>query len=776
MVKIILNNFVSLISNLANYRDIMKIKINFLTNRNSFFHKYINTSLHSICVILFTSFATLTTLGCSTGGGGGDTGGGGGGVTCTAPQTIQNGVCVTPVTSCLPPQISQNGVCVTPQSGSFALAWEKGFSSSLTVTVFQSITAIATVSDGTLASCTATSVPQGLKFEKVGTTCQLSGNFTQAKELTTYTFMASSTEGKSANANLNITVKCLNNAALVDGVCPFGFSYPQANYVWATNTNVNIPVPNVIGKVASYSISPKLPAWLSLNTVSGAISGKTPFAFSSVNYTVTAKSADSSTVTVNLGINVVPIVDIDGDGLIEITNIEQLNDVRWSISRSIAWRTSNSDSGITLGCPRGVCRGYELANNIDFTGSRWASNCIGANCVAGGWDPIGSEATPFTASFEGNSYVIQNLYINRNVQYLGLFSYVSENASISNLGLTNMAVSGQGPDYFYAGGLTGSSLGIITNSYTTGLVLVSGRNGSIGGLVGNNGGVISGSYAAGLVTASGINGFDNRVGGLVGSGDGTISDSYATSLVLVLLNDNSNVNSGGLVGFQSGGTIRNNYATGWLTLIGGASGTNYVGGLVGYQLRGVSITNNYATGWVTVSGGSNSTNHAGGLVGLQDFYSNISNSYAMGRVVASGKTGSTNKVGGLVAIAYATIKNCYATGWVTASGGLNNFTGGFLGDHDILNMNTRILNSYWDNQSAGVGRTCGNNPGLCAGAMALTTAQMQATSGTFLTNPSGLGSCFQLNPNKYPKLYTWNASLPIPACTRTLLGGENATR
>ena len=34
MVKIILNNLVSLF---ANYRDTMKIKRNFLTNRNSFF-------------------------------------------------------------------------------------------------------------------------------------------------------------------------------------------------------------------------------------------------------------------------------------------------------------------------------------------------------------------------------------------------------------------------------------------------------------------------------------------------------------------------------------------------------------------------------------------------------------------------------------------------------------------------------------------------------------------------------------------------------------------
>ena len=594
--------------------------------------------------------------------------------------------------------------------------------------------------------------------------------------------MASSTDGKSANAELNVTVKCLNDSALVNGVCPFGFSYPQANYVWATNTNVNIPAPNVIGSVVSYSISPNLPAWLSFNTVTGAISGNTPFAYSSDNYTVTAKSADFSTVTVSLGISVVPIVDKDGDGLIEITNVEQLYDVRWSISKSIAWRTSNSDSGITLGCPSGVCRGYELVNDLDFTGSRWASNCIGT-CVAGGWEPIGSDATPFTASFEGNGYTIQNLYINRSIQYLGLFSNMSNNANISNIGLTNVVVSVPASSYFYVGGLAGSNLGTITSSYATGLVSVSGSNGKIGGLVGSNGGTISGnSYATGLVNASGMSSTGNSIGGLVGSSDGTISDSYSTSLVLVLLNDNANVNVGGLVGSQTGGNIRNNYATGWLSVSGGASGFNYAGGLVGYQNNYSNMSNNYATGWVTVSGGSTSTNNAGGLVGLQDFDTNISNSYAMGRVVVSGGPSSTNKVGGLVGVGHATIKNSYATGWVTASGGINSYVGGFLGDlhYDNVEMKskTKFLDSYWDTNSSGRASTCGNNPGLCSGALRLTTAQMKATTGNFNTYPMNLGSCFQLTAGKYPKLYKWDTSLAkcITNNDNYLLGGDNATR
>ena len=34
--------------------------------------------------------------------------------TCTAPQVLQNGICVTPPVTCTAPQVLQNGICVTP--------------------------------------------------------------------------------------------------------------------------------------------------------------------------------------------------------------------------------------------------------------------------------------------------------------------------------------------------------------------------------------------------------------------------------------------------------------------------------------------------------------------------------------------------------------------------------------------------------------------------------------------------------------------------------------
>jgi hypothetical protein len=46
--------------------------------------------------------------------------------TCTSPQVLENGVCVTPPPTCILPQVLQNGVCVTPLSGkSGPISWRE---------------------------------------------------------------------------------------------------------------------------------------------------------------------------------------------------------------------------------------------------------------------------------------------------------------------------------------------------------------------------------------------------------------------------------------------------------------------------------------------------------------------------------------------------------------------------------------------------------------------------------------------------------------------------
>ncbi|MCT7517397.1 GLUG motif-containing protein [Aliarcobacter cryaerophilus] len=303
---------------------------------------------------------------------------------------------------------------------------------------------------------------------------------------------------------------------------------------------------------------------------------------------------------------------------------------------------------------------YELGSNIDASAtSAWNSNGSGGYY---GFNPIGDSSNSFTGTFDGLGFTISDLYINRPTQdNVGLFEYTN-NATIKNIGLENVNITGNN----YVGGLVGrngGNKGTISNSYATGSV---NGNSEVGGLVGVNGGTISNSYATNSVDGKG-----DRVGGLVGANgnNGIITNSYATGSV------SGNHQVGGLLGSNGGGIITNSYATGKV------EGRNIVGGLLGFN-SGI-ITNSYATGYV--SGNIN----VGGLVGRND--GTISNSYA------TGKVDGVDDIGGLIGWnGGGTISNSYASGTVIGTG---SGVGGLVG----INNGGTISNSYT------TGKVVGNN-------------------------------------------------------------------
>ena len=250
---------------------------------------------------------------------------------------------------------------------------------------------------------------------------------------------------------------------------------------------------------------------------------------------------------------------------------------------------------------------YALANDID------ASDTVNWNDGAG-FVPIGADSSKrFTGSLAGHGYGISGLFIDyATTKIIGLFGYLGQPASVSNVGLVDVNVTGLN----IVGGLVGLNVGVVSNCYATGTV--SGDS-DIGGLVGRNAdGSVSSSYAMGTVSG------DNDVGGLIGNNGALVSNCYATGTV----SGDSDV--GGLVGLNMGGlhegSMSNCYATGTV------SGDSDVGGLVG--LNGGSMSNCYATGNVT------GDSYVGGLVGLN--VGSMSNCNTTGNV-----TGDSN-VGGLV--------------------------------------------------------------------------------------------------------------------------------
>ena len=310
--------------------------------------------------------------------------------------------------------------------------------------------------------------------------------------------------------------------------------------------------------------------------------------------------------------------DADKDGLIEISNLDQLAAIRTDLdgdgvsSVPAAYAIAFPNAMPRMGCPNAGCTGYELVADLDFdTNDSGAADAGDAYWNNGaGWIPIGDSNRRFTADFDGNNNTIANLYINRGGAYsVGLFGAVS-GGSVRQVGLVSATVSGDRNvgglvgnnsgstiSGSYAtgsvsgdvvGGLVGRSSGTISGSYATGSVS---GNDFVGGLLGVNTGIISGNYATGSVSG------DSWIGGLVGSNIGTISGSYATGSV------SGRTWTGGLVGF-SNGTISDSYA------MGSVSGRTWTGGLVGSNYTG-TITNSYAAGRVSSQEGYD----PGGLVG-----------------------------------------------------------------------------------------------------------------------------------------------------------------
>ena len=286
--------------------------------------------------------------------------------------------------------------------------------------------------------------------------------------------------------------------------------------------------------------------------------------------------------TPNTGI---PATDFDSNdnNLIEITTLEQLNAIRYDLNGDSAatgdtpaknntYYSAFKTSRVGFFCDPGPCAGYELMNDLDFDtdgdGRTWYTNLRGyiegdsddAYYNGGsGWEPIGgnSEGNQFISTFDGNGYVIKNLYIRRPYgSETGLFGYVFGSGVLTAVGLVDVYVRG-GP--YNTGSLSAvvSNGGVVRASFATGRVL--GRE-YVGGLVGSSSrGIIESSYSMVDVNAG-----TSFSGGLISSSsssEAVIRNSYAIGAVT------SYGTKGGLVA-SSSATVTNSY---WNTETSGQS-------------------------------------------------------------------------------------------------------------------------------------------------------------------------------------------------------------
>ena len=305
--------------------------------------------------------------------------------------------------------------------------------------------------------------------------------------------------------------------------------------------------------------------------------------------------------------------DTDGDNLIEVRTLAQLNAIRYdldgnggvSASDQANYTAAFPNPAAGMGCASGAgnCDGYELMADLDFAGSDYGSGV--------GWTPIGVDnssngATPYTAAFDGNHHTISNLTIaSTGSNWAGLFAWLESPAVVSRVGLVDANVtpsfSSSNGRYFAVGTLSGYSDGTVRYCYATGTVHPSASGSGpytyTGGLIGRvgNGGVVAASWANVAVTISSTstNSAWDYAGGLLGRVHGVSANrtaviaSYARGSAN---SDRDNSRVGGLTGRMDVGTVTASYSTGAPSSAGAST---VVGGLIGQINSNATVQYSY---------------------------------------------------------------------------------------------------------------------------------------------------------------------------------------
>ncbi len=271
-------------------------------------------------------------------------------------------------------------------------------------------------------------------------------------------------------------------------------------------------------------------------------------------------------------IDPIPVAPTVGDGADYATayEIASVGNLYWVTQNSTEWD-----------------KYYTVTADIDLSDSLTWDLDDAEEPLPRGFSPIGTPTDPFTGWFDGGTFAITGLFVDRTGTPTGLFGTVGELGEIININLVDVAITGDTS----VGGLAGEMNGTLTNCIVTGAV--TGTASHTGGIAGQGSGTIIKAEMSGTVTGG------TYVGGILGySTDAVLQECHSDAYVFA-----SGEQTGGLVG---GGvasvTISDSYVT------NSVSATSHVGGLIGYSADAI-VTNSYSTAAVT------DTTYAGGLIG-----------------------------------------------------------------------------------------------------------------------------------------------------------------
>lgn len=340
------------------------------------------------------------------------------------------------------------------------------------------------------------------------------------------------------------------------------------------------------------------------------------------------------------------------------------------------------------------------------------------------WEPIGDEQNKFTGSFDGKGYSINNLKIDvKPLGDIGLFGYLSSNASLKNIVLSDVNIKANGSNNPRRGCRIGAIAAYAYDAYNIINCTVSGSievtscyNAVIGGIVGSGSNLSNCSNYVNIKVVGNkdygrdSDGFSNNTtitcGGIAGYTSGTLAEciNYGN----IEAESGSFLYCGGISGEH--GLIRR--STNYGNIVGKTKSANAynsfagncnVGGIVGATFEETLYCVNYGNinADAMVSNWSTSS-YAGGIAGFNGYYGSGRIKYCINAgVTITSVLGSTDgKAGRIAASSYSTTE-CYSLDTTTLNGkipteniGANDINGESV---DADNIDAVIENNYAGN-------------------------------------------------------------------------------
>ncbi len=307
---------------------------------------------------------------------------------------------------------------------------------------------------------------------------------------------------------------------------------------------------------------------------------------------------------------------------------------------------------------------FKVGSDIDLSS---IANFIPIGGCSGDYTCGNGADDPFTGSFDGDGYCIQNLKIDTDKNRVGFFGYVETNAVITNIKFENASVKVEksGSSISYVGGVVGSandsslstSLSISNidfhgnvqatqtgnfQSFSVGAIIGYAYYSAVSNLYTKKDSLVNISSGDGVL--SGITGVGGVIGGIWAS---TPTDLLKSQGTIVINNEGGSTSTiGGVAGYSytsapmaSTGYFMGNYASISIEQAGGG-GIASLGGLVGYTFV-QNISKSYSKGSISI----NSDGDVSGMsLGVGNGFS-IFDSYIAGGQLNINTSGSIEEVG-----------------------------------------------------------------------------------------------------------------------------------